>query len=94
MTKHIDTNCKWFFIDLTSGENLEDGLPYFAAGIVVDFFDLNCPSGKHMVVEYISPFGEARREWRSKESVRLIKADSFGYTRICDSIVDAQGEYL
>jgi len=86
----IGMNKRYFFRDLSHDENLSNGLSFYAAGIVVDIVDMNgaCESGKHLVVEYICPFGSKCREWRSIDSVDLIEAGTYDYAALRDALVD------
>lgn len=65
-----DTKLYEGFTDLDANSNLERGLEYYAAGIITDYYDPTAPSGKHLAVSYINPWGEAVHAWRSVSEVR------------------------
>lgn len=76
-----------FFIDLECDANYQYGLPYYAAGIVVEDTrkdGVSSPSGKDLVVSYLDPWGHAHLQcWRATDEVRLIEAtlDDYAYLR-------------
>lgn len=81
----MDTPVKnTFFVDKGNGSNLENGLPYFAAGIVLSkHFDKEPnASGKDYCVRYISPFGEVCCEWRAADEISIIEVDSHDFEHL------------
>lgn len=74
------------FTDLDAKSNLERGLEYHAAGIIMDYYDLTATSGKHLAVAYINPWGEAVHEWRAVSEVRRQPMDPADYAALEASI--------
>lgn len=89
---------QYFFVDLGCEENFNAGLPYFAAGIVIEDARNNgesYSSGKDLVVSYIDPWGTPQRCWRSAEEVRLIPTNNEDYELLrcaIESAYNAGGE--
>ena len=60
------------FIDNDKEANLENGIAYFAVGLVAeDYRDGATSMGKDFVVEFIDPWGNYCREWRAEEEVTI-----------------------
>ena len=77
------------FIDINCEENLIDGLPYYAAGLVLE--DDQCgASDKRFLVEFIDPFGRYQTEWRSSNeiTVREISERDFLHIKECYSKIE------
>jgi len=85
-----------FFIDKDCESNLEDGLPYFAAGIIEFDFRINktsSPSGKDFAVVFINPWGVVSREWRAFDDIRIIEVDEYDFEKLKQDIEDNENQY-
>lgn len=76
------------FIDNGKEENLNQGVEYFAVGLVVECHMVNgAPnrSGRDYAVEYIDPFGVYQYCWRASAdiAVRPISDNDYGYLMAC-----------
>ena len=85
-----------FFIDKNCEENLKDGLPYFAAGII----EQDCragikqlPSGKDFAVVFIDPWGVVSREWRAFDDIRIIEVNNYDFEMLKESIRSYENQY-
>ena len=77
------------FIDKDPAGNLQNGLEFYAAGLVVsDYLDSNGTgnaSGKDYAVEFINPWGNYCHEWRSVDEIvisEIAKVD-YEYLKLC-----------
>lgn len=71
-----------FFIDTDCESNLENGLPYYAAGLIESDYTNDgkgSVSGKDFVVAFIDPWGDIQREWRAINEIRIIEASESDY---------------
>jgi len=78
-----------FFIDKDCELNLENGLPFFAAGIIEQDFRAGIkqlPSGKDFAVVFIDPWGIINRAWRAFDDIRIINVDSCDFEILKDAI--------
>ena len=78
-----------FFIDKDCEPNLENGLPYFAAGIIEKDWRIDekwSPSGKDFAVVFINPWGIVSREWRAFDDIRIIEVDNYDFEMLKESI--------
>ena len=83
-----------FFIDKTCGGNLQDGLEFYAAGIIESDYTKNgagSSSGKDYAVAFINPWGEVERQWRSVDEIRIIKADESDFELLKIAIYPEEG---
>lgn len=76
------------FIDKDKGSNLNQGIEYFAVGLVVEcHMENGVPnrSGKDYAVEYIDPFGMHQYCWRASEDIEVspISDDDYDYLMAC-----------
>lgn len=72
------------FIDLQSGPNLENGLEYYAAGLVLD----DCrgkKTSKDFLVCYIDPWGECQTAWRAEAEIRVMEISDADVSRLADA---------
>jgi len=85
-----------FFIDKDCESNLEDGLPYFAAGIIdldLRIDSKSSPSGKDFVVVFINPWGTVSREWRAFDDIRIIKVDEYDFEKLKEAIEGTEDKW-
>lgn len=62
------------FTDINAGDNLSNGVEYCAVGLIVEdmrTIPTGSPSGKDFVVEFIDPWGDHHRAWRSVKDVTI-----------------------
>jgi len=65
---------KYFFRDIDCEANSENGMDFYAAGVVVKRYNENSVSGRDLEVVYLHPFGGyIERAWRSDKDVVLFE---------------------
>lgn len=79
-----------FFLDMQPIS--ENGLQYRATGIVESkhFEKVPSVSGKDYAVVYISPWGEAVREWRSASEITVYEVDEQDFDRLVNAFEDLE----
>ena len=85
-----------FFIDKNCEENLKDGLPYFAAGIIEEDYRIDerqSFSGKDFAVVFIDPWGVVSREWRAFDDIRIIEVNNYDFEMLKESIRSYENQY-
>jgi hypothetical protein len=74
------------FIDRDRSANLNDGIEYYAAGLIVEnhMEDGTTPlgNGKDYAVEHIDPFGNYRFEWRAQEDIEVSEISEGDYDNL------------
>jgi hypothetical protein len=83
------------FIDKNKAENYNNGIEYFAVGLIVSCVmvdGVSSPSGKDYTVEYIDPFGDYQYCWRGHDDIEVspISDEDYEHMRIC--YATAKGE--
>jgi len=85
-----------FFIDKDCESNLEDGLPYFATGLIEQDWRINktsSPSGKDFAVAFIDPWGIVNRAWRAFDDIRIIEVDEYDFEKLKQYIESHENQY-
>lgn len=68
------------FIDKSCAANLQNGLEYYAAGLIIsDHSDTSGISGKDYAVAHIDPWGTCQYEWRAKDEIVISDIDQYDY---------------
>lgn len=80
------------FIDCDKSGNLQDGVEYFAVGLVEEEFP-NAPSGKELAVVFIDPWGKLQREWRSRKEVTLSDISEADAGTLRDAFVSLEKDW-
>jgi hypothetical protein len=84
------------FIDKDKAANFNNGIEYFAVGLIVSCHMENGvpnPSGKDYAVEYIDPFGDYQYCWRGSDDIVIspISDKDFDYLRKCYALLQSPG---
>jgi len=75
---NLNSLARYFFRDKTSGENLENGMEFHAAGVVIDSYAINLGSGKDLAVGFLHPFqAKVEIEWRAYSDVELYEVSKY-----------------
>lgn len=86
----------FFFRDINCDENYQNGLSYFACGIVEEDIRANglpSESGKDFVVSFIDPWGNPHlRYLRATEEIILIEASEEDYEFLRASIAGSSND--
>ena len=68
----------YFFRDLESGSNFDNGKEFHASGIVQERYNENSPSGKDLAVLYLDVFkSTVECAWRADNEIQLYEVSDY-----------------
>jgi hypothetical protein len=69
-----------FFMDLVPDKNVQDGLPYCAAGIVNSEDDRGC------CVSFLDPWGDPQTEFRGASEIKITYVSKKNFMKLKEAI--------